>query len=128
MPPDPIGELRKLENGPETPDDNTSNRKYFHVMCIRPKIDLLYLRHFLKKKTNARGDLFLLFQIFSCFPVDSNVYCGDFINIDFKTKIFKQQDEIQFYRSANMFYNITRAVTITFHALKNVVLKTDDPL
>jgi len=33
----PLGELRKLENGPETPDDNTSNRKYFHVMCGRQK-------------------------------------------------------------------------------------------
>jgi len=87
---------------------------------LRPKeILFLFLRHFFEK-TNARGrNFFIVSDCFSCFPVDSKVYCGDFIYIAFNNKNIWTARWNPFL----MFYNITRAaVTIAFNTLRNVVV------
>jgi len=59
----------------------------FQCECLGKIFYLLFLGPFFEK-SNAGAKTFFFADFFSCFPVDSNVNCGDFIYIAFN-KHFK---------------------------------------
>ena len=73
-----------------------------------------------KKRMREGNFFFIVSDFFSCFPVDSMVnHCVISYTLPLITKIFSRTAR---WNTVLMFYNITRAVTIAFNALRNAVV------
>ena len=72
------------------------------------------------KNRMREGEKKILYLFFSCVPVDSIVrHCVILYTLPLMIKIFSRTPR---WNAVLMFYNITRAVTIAFNALRNAVV------